>query len=468
MLPSRTALQAVILAAASAASPPSLTAAGVPVEAARERRDRLVAELRKELRSGESGVFHLRGAEADDLEEFRQDSSFYYLTGLEKSGAGMLISFDETSMVESLFLPARDPAAERWSGVALGPGGVDPTTLAPDGDRRRTLEATGFRGGGKGGSAGVEAIAAMRAALSARLGAGAALFLAYEPPALDDPPTRESALVAEVRARYPQVRIVPAGAALARLRVVKSAEEIEAIRKAAAITCEAQRAAMRTVRPGMKEHEVEAIVEYVFTRAGGRFPSFPTIVGSGPNACTLHYDRNDRTIRDGDLVLLDAGAEYAHYAADVTRTLPASGRFSDEQRRVYDAVLRAQSEARRLVRPGARIADIQARTAKVLDEEGFGDRFLHGCCHFVGLDVHDVGDRSTPLAPGMVLTVEPGVYIAEKGIGVRIEDMFLITEGGYEPLSDCVPSDPAQVESEMSRRVALPDFAGAAGSPTLP
>src|SRR5262249_25648707 len=160
-----------------------------------------------------------------------------------------------------------------------------------------------------------------------------------------------------------------------------------------------------------------AILEYVFTRSGARYSAYPAIVGSGPNSCILHYFRNNRAIGPDDLVLIDAGAEYGRYAIDVTRTFPASGRFSTEQRRVYDAVLKAQTEAKSLLRPGARIRDLQERAQKVLDDAGLGDRFLHGCCHFVGLDVHDVGDRDALLAPGMVLTIEPGAYIAEKGLG---------------------------------------------------
>jgi Xaa-Pro aminopeptidase len=200
----------------------------------------------------------------------------------------------------------------------------------------------------------------------------------------------------------------------------------------------------------MKEFEVEAVVEYVFTRSGARFPAFPTIVGSGPNSCVLHYTRNDRTIEAGDLIVLDAGAEFGRYAADVTRTLPASGRFSDEQLRVYRAVLRAQEEARSLLRPGVRIRDLHERAAKVLEEAGLREAFLHGCCHFVGLDVHDRGSRDVELAPGMVLTIEPGAYLVDRGFGVRIEDTFLVTEDRHERLSACVPSAPEEVEAEMA------------------
>src|SRR5262249_15885555 len=157
---------------------------------------------------------------------------------------------------------------------------------------------------------------------------------------------------------------------LARLRVVKSPEEIEALRRAASITCDAHRAAMQMVRPGMSEFELEAILEYVFTRAGARYSAYPAIVGSGPNSCVLHYFRNGRRIGDGDVVLIDAGAEWARYATDVTRTFPANGHFTAEQRRVYDAVLEAQSSTKAMVRPGLRIKDLNDNVRKSLDKAG--------------------------------------------------------------------------------------------------
>jgi len=451
--------------AALMAPPPGAVAAETAVEmglsprTARDRRDRLVAEIRKELLPGETAVFFLLGAPPSDLEEFRQGSSFYYLTGLDAAGAGLILSVTPDASDERLFLPRRNHAAEKWSGAALGPGTVDDVTHQPDAERVRALAVTGFRGRKEGDPSGVEESASMRTALSSFLSRSGALFLDYAPPALDEPDTVESKLVSEVRARYPQVRIVSARPLLTRLRLVKTAEEIESIRKGASITCDAHRAAMHLLKPGMMEYEIEAALEYVFTQSGARYSSYPGIVGSGPNSCVLHYFRNARKIEAGDLVLIDAAAEYARYASDFTRTLPASGRFTADQRRVYDAVRKAQSEAAELVRPGSKIRDVHERARKVLDEAGLGDRFLHGCCHFVGLDVHDVGDSDTVLVPGMVLTVEPGAYISEKELGVRIEDLFLVTETGHENLTACLTSDPDEIEKEMARHVDAPTFA---------
>lgn len=435
-----------------AASSGSAASSGPTPQETASRRDRLVAELRKELSAGERGLFYLTGGSPKGLEETRQTPSFYYLTGVDLPGAALVLGFDDRTMWERLYLKSRDSVESRWSGMGLGPGGVDPNTQGPDEVKRRTMEATGFSGESRKMPSTVSDAARLRDDLSVQLGSAGALFLVYEPPGLDDPPTAESALVSDIRARYPQIRILKAGPALTRLRLVKSPAEIESIRRAVEITCEAQKEAMRAIRPGINEYEIEGLVEYVFTRSGARFQAFPTIVGSGPNACVIHYNRNDRTIKESDLVVIDAGAEFGHYAADVTRTMPASGRFSAEQLKVYRAVLRAQSETKSLVKPGATIRELHEKAASVLGEEGLREKFLHGCCHFVGLDVHDVGDRSVALAPGMVLTVEPGAYIPEKEIGVRIEDTFLVTENGYEQLSACVPSDPVEVEKEMARR----------------
>ncbi|HZE88264.1 MAG TPA: aminopeptidase P N-terminal domain-containing protein, partial [Verrucomicrobiae bacterium] len=399
-------------------------------ELTRGRRDRLVADLRKELKPGESGVFYLPGAPDPELEEFRQTSDFFYLTGIQTPGAGLVIYLSADKVTEQLYLPRRNPATEKWSGAPLGPGGIDPATSNSDAERQRTIELTGFRGRGQGDSSSVGEHETMRETLSGYLQRASVLFLDYAPPALGELDTEGSKLASEVRERFPSVRVLRAKEAMARLRVLKSPEEIAAMRRAAAITCDAHRAAMQMVKPGMSEFELEAILEYVFTREGARYASYPAIVGSGPNSCVLHYFRNERRVGDGEVVLIDAAAEYGRYASDVTRTFPANGHFSAEQRRVYDAVLKAQNETKAMVRPGLRIRDLNENVRKVLDKAGLADRILHGCCHYVGLDVHDVSPDDTILAPGMVLTVEPGAYLPERGFGVRIEDTLLVTESG--------------------------------------
>ncbi|SVD35545.1 uncharacterized protein METZ01_LOCUS388399, partial [marine metagenome] len=253
------------------------------------------------------------------------------------------------------------------------------------------------------------------------------------------------------------------------------------------ITGEAHRNVMNTVQPGIYEYQLDGLIYNTYRRYGAHL-GFPSIVRSGPNATTLHYEENTRQMQEGELVLLDIGAEVGHYSADITRTVPVSGTFSTEQRAIYDLVFQAQEAAMSLVRPGATIGDLHNRVLEVIkagleelglitDTSGKQYRmwFMHGTSHFIGLDVHDVGNRNTVFVPGMVLTVEPGIYIREdalvhledtpenrqlkvdirpayrlyKNIGIRIEDDVLVTESGYELLSGSAPREMGSVISEM-------------------
>jgi len=422
----------------------------LPVAETALRRDRLVDALRKELGPAEKGLFLFSGAGESDLLEFRQSSDFFYLTGLETPGAALLITFDAGASSERLYLTPRDEEAEKWSGPGLAPGGTAADGALPDDERLRTQRLTGLRGEAGSPGSGVRDRPALREDLSRLAGPGLVLFEPGEPGEEGGSGLGQDDLAALQAPDGAPLRRASARAALTRLRLVKSESERAAIRRAVEITCEGQRAAMRALAPGAMEFEIEAVVEYEFTRAGARFSAFPTIVGSGPNSCVLHYSRNSRRIEEGDLVVIDAGAEFGRYAADVTRTLPASGVFDPEQARIYAAVLEAQRAGIDLARPGARIRDVNERVKSVLEERGLDKHILHGCCHFVGLDVHDVGDRDVVLEPGMVLTVEPGLYIPEKGIGVRIEDTLLVTPEGNEILSACVPKNLDEIRAEMA------------------
>ena len=212
------------------------------------------------------------------------------------------------------------------------------------------------------------------------------------------------------------------------------------------------RAAVDAIRPGASEGSVEAEAERVFKTSGARRPAYASIVGSGPNSTLLHYPRSERVMKADDLILLDMAAEYAHYAADITRTFPVSGKFTAEQRKVYDVVLKAQKVALALVRPGAYFEDIDRAARKVIDDAGYGDYFIHGLGHFVGLDVHDAGAIHEPLQAGMVITLEPGIYIPERELGVRIEDDVLVTPTGARFLSDGLPREPDEIERWMAAR----------------
>lgn len=265
------------------------------------------------------------------------------------------------------------------------------------------------------------------------------------------------------------------------MRLIKSESEIALIERAAEITAEAHREAMRAARPGMHEYEVEALIEYMFRRRGAT-PAYTSIVGSGENATVLHYSANNAAIREGDLLLIDAGAEFQGYAADITRTFPVSGRFNRPQREIYEVVLEAQKACIAMVRPGVSIDELHNRSVELLTEglvhlgllqgdlneliekEAYKKFYMHRLGHYLGMDVHDVGlyyvdGESRKLEPGMVITVEPGLYVARnqeakeeyRGIGVRIEDDVLVTAEGHRVLTAGVPKEVEEIEQFIAR-----------------
>lgn len=442
----------------SVARPEPADAAAPSVAEIAERRARALARLDKNglllLRSGEESESSVSG--------FRPDPDFYYLTGLAEPDA--ILVLDPAAAVggsaEILFLEPANPRRELWDGPRLTPG--------PEAVRRsgiaKVLPVSDLDGLWDGLLRGKKTIVT-NAPRSPR----------------GEPPTGDLRRIAEILAPEPVAAADGAGRgpssdaasesrpaaddaalpyairrpshALAALRQVKSPAEIECVRRAIDATCDALRAAMSAARPGLPEYRLQALIEFTFRDRGCERPAFASIVGSGPNSCVLHYRSNRRTMEAGDLVVMDVGGEYRGYAADVTRTIPVSGRFTPEQRAIYDIVLRAQAAGIAKVAPGASMRDVHRAAHAVIEEAGYGKLFLHGTSHWVGLDVHDVGTEST-LRPGMILTVEPGIYLAEKSIGVRIEDTVLVTETGCEVLSDGVTKDPAEIEAIMGARSA--------------
>lgn len=369
--------------------------------------------------------------------DFRQDNDFFYLTGLEARDAWLIVNHPARGDVILLVAP-RDPGEERWTGPVPGP---DAETASRTGiadvrsaeELPELLKGLADRGGvartSPGSPAGAETLAAA-------LGPGA--------------------------------RTVPAGPLMAQLRLVKDGEELRRLRRAVDITAEAIRESWRVAEPGVTEYELEAVVEFGFRSAGAERVGFPSIVGAGPNATILHYDKSRRETRSGELVVMDVGAEYGYYSADVTRTFPVDGRFTRRQRELYQLVLGTQEAALAAIRPGVTLAELN-RVARDHMERNSGDLcggapctryFLHGLTHWLGMDVHDVGEFGTPLRPGMVITIEPGLYITEEGLGIRIEDDVLVTDSGYELLSGALPRDPEAIEAAMSeppKRVRIRD-----------
>jgi Xaa-Pro aminopeptidase len=370
---------------------------------------------------------------------FRQESDFYYLTGLNEPGAvlvlskrGLSIGGEERLAKEIIFLES-----SRRGGEQLSPEKVTKELLL---DVARPLHE--FHG--------VFATALTRADT---------LYFRSPRLRLDEPLTKELELIEAARARQYPVGVANPAKLTAKLRVIKSQAELELIRRAVQLSCDAQVQAAKSVEPGMWEYEVAALVEYVFRREGAEGSAFAPIIGSGPNSCRIHYSENKRQMTAGEVVVVDIGASYRHYCGDVTRTLPVGGTFSPRQRDVYEIVLKAQREAIAIIRPGIKFSAVHEKAAQVLGEglvglgliarpADYGKYFIHGTSHHLGLDVHDVGE-SNVLLPGMVITVEPGIYIPEENLGVRIEDDVLVTEQGHEVLSAAAPKTVAEIEALM-------------------
>jgi Xaa-Pro aminopeptidase len=374
------------------------------------------------------GVALLRSSSLRDLEtdylqdsDFRQDNDFMFLTGIEVADSWLLIDVPrEGEPTVVLFMPERDPAAEQWTG--------------PRPSLEMGSETTGIADVRPAG----EFEEAAKAAVSRARDEGRPVYAA-------------DGEEADLRPFVHQ------------LRLTKDDFELEMLQRAIDITGAAQRAAMRSMAPGMYEYETEAVIEFNFRAGGAERVGFPSIVGSGPNSVVLHYDRSRRRMAAGDLVVMDIGAEYSYYTADITRTVPVSGTFTDRQRAIYDLVLASQQAGIDAVRPGATMSDVNRASREYMrDHSGdlCGDQtcdvyFIHGIGHWLGMDVHDVGSYATAFEPGMVLTVEPGIYLADENLGIRIEDDVLVTETGSRLLSGSSPRDADEIETLMKQRISL-------------
>jgi Xaa-Pro aminopeptidase len=250
--------------------------------------------------------------------------------------------------------------------------------------------------------------------------------------------------------RFPFLEVRDISPLLAEMRMFKSEEELVILKRAIAITAAGIWKASLLARPGMYEYELQKIIEDVFRESGAERTSFRSIIGSGPNSVIIHYDINSRQMEPGDVVVIDVGAEFSEYAGDLTRTLPVSGRFTLRQREIYDIVLEAQRRAIAACRPGATLAEVDRAARNFIEEKGYRKYFTHSIGHSLGLSVHDPWLSRAVLSPGMVITVEPGIYIPEENLGVRIEDDVLITESGNIVLSSSLPKKPEEIERGLT------------------
>ena len=397
---------------------------------------------------------------------YRQDSDFFYLTGFNEPEAIAVVAPSHPEHKFMLFVRPRDKEREIWDGRRAGTEGAIKEYGA---DAAHTFQE--FR----------DKLAELLdgpQTLYYKLGANAEL---------DEMIVRTLRnLRANPRtSKHAPDRIIEPGTLLHEMRLIKSEEEIALMQRSADIAAEAHVEAMKAARPGMKEYEIEALIEHIFRRHGATAPAYTSIVGAGANATILHYINNDGTLNDGELILVDAGAEYQGYASDITRTFPVNGRYTEAQRDVYELVLKAQMSCVEMARPGVtmdelkkhsieiltegmvRLGLLKGEPEKLIEEEKYKQFYMHGLGHYLGLDVHDVGpyySRDTrqgrPLSPGVVITIEPGIYIAPDtenipdkylGIGIRIEDDVLITEDGRRVLTTAAPKQIEEIEQLMAR-----------------
>jgi len=409
------------------------------------------------LPGGSMAVFvaaELMPRNGDQFYPFRQQSDFFYLTGIDKPGCSLIIfpSCPNPAYREVLFIPVSDEHRAIWEGKGLSAD--DARTIS---GIEKVMQEDQF---------GAVLQEVMNYAVEVYLNNNE--YIKYQ----SDTQTNSQRFARSLMEKYSMHTIRRAAPLLEKLRTIKSSEEVELIREACRITGRAFDRVLKTTRPGKFEFEIQAEVDHEFTINRTQGHGYQPIIASGENACTLHYTTNNSQLADGQLMLLDIGAEYANYSADLSRTIPVNGRFSPRQRQCYDAVLRVFRQAKGFYRPGATIEQINHQVWQLLEAEMTGLRLfttddikkqpkdaplyrkymMHGVAHYLGLDVHDVGSKFDPLAPGMVLTLEPGIYIREEKLGIRIENDLLITSNGAVDLMEDIPVEAEEIESIMATK----------------
>jgi Xaa-Pro aminopeptidase len=414
------------------------------------------AARRAKLRADVDGpivIFGYTGDEdSSELALFFQDPNFYYLTGFDQPGAALIIvpgraagGAETQPSSEILFLPPHnrnphDTSSEVWGGPKIGPDDPD------------VQQKTGF--------ARVESIANLKGDL-ANLARTYQTFYTLMPPEHENDNAHLTGSVAEIRGAIPHATLRDIAPALYAMRQIKSEGELALMQKAIDASIDAHFDAMKIMRPGLFEYQIAARMKEIHEWDGCAREAYSPIVGAGFNSTVLHYSALDSEIKDGDLVVMDVGGEYGGYAADITRTIPANGKFTPRQREIYDIVLGAQNAALAAVKPGAVLygekGSLQAIVTEYInthghDREGhtLGRYYPHGVSHHIGLDVHDPGDRNRPLEPGMVISMEPGIYIPEENLGVRIEDDVLVTKDGYQLMTARLPRTADEIEKIMA------------------
>ena len=425
-----------------------------------ERRQRLGANLPPNAAIVIAGA-STQYRNADSSYAFRQDSNFWYLTGFNEAEATLVVLTDNSKTAKSIaFVPEKDKLKEIWDGYRAGPEGA--------------VKDHGFDEAYNNSE--------INDQLPELLKGRDRVFYPVGKNSGLDQNIIEWIKTAKSKDRHSSaIDIADATSKVGNQRLIKDAHEIDLMKKACRISAESHVEAMKFVKPGMTEQEMEAFYLYEFAKRGGRFSAYTPIVAGGENACVLHYVENSKPLLDGDLLLVDAGCEYDFYASDITRTFPVSGKFTDAQLAIYEVVLEAESKAIAAVSVNNNVMDAQIISEKVVTQGlidlgilkgslddlhakgAFKEFYMHKIGHWLGIDVHDAGDymednQFMQFKPGMVTTIEPGIYIPSsanvddkwKGIGIRIEDDILVTPDGNENLTEFVPSDPKEIEALMA------------------
>jgi Xaa-Pro aminopeptidase len=415
-----------------------------PKEEYQGRREKLRAQV-----DGPVVLFGYTGRqEGGEVAVFFQDENFYYLSGYDEPDAALLLIPDLPNgkkvdgPSEILYLPPRDPRRAKWEGPKLGP------------DDPNAAEKTGFQA--------VKPYASLQADLVS-LSKSFPNFYTPLPSRPENGFPHLATSSAWVGEALPGARVLDVTAALTAMRMVKSAGELALLQKAVDASVDAQLAAMKMMRPGLYEYQVAARMEEIHKWAGCAREAYSPIVGAGFYSTVLHYDALNNEIKDGDVVVIDVAGEYGGYAADITRTLPANGKFSPRQREIYEIVLGAQNAALAATKAGIRPSELDQIARSYISSHGkdlhgnsLGQYFIHGLGHGIGLDVHDPTDYTRPLQIGMTITNEPGIYIPEENLGVRIEDDVLITNDGNELLTRRLPRSPDEIEKIMAEARTRP------------
>jgi len=399
----------------------------IPASEYQRRRDKVIAALGKSI-----GVLYSGDASADLHGHYRPHPHFEYLTGItDEPGAVLLL--DPTAPAArnaTLLLKPLDPEVEKWDGLR---------------------EEIALPLKKKYGIQSIARLPRLARTLDDCMKRTRSCACLHPFGWVGQPVSPDLSLFRELAERYPGVDIVDRAEVIAKMRSVKSAAEQRMLREAAEITRVGFDRMLRSVRPGANEWDVMETVENGYRTHGSRGPGYNTIVGSGINSTVLHYNANDACIEDGDMVLIDSGADYRGYTADVTRTVPANGTFTPRQKTIYNLVLKALEASIKAARPGATFAKIDKAARDIIVKAGYGDTFIHGIGHHLGLEVHDVTPDG-PLRAGAVITIEPGIYLPDENFGVRIEDDILIGKNGPVNLTRAIPKSVQAIEKAMRDR----------------